>query len=267
MSQSQIKVTAIHAFSDNYIWAISSSINNEISLVDPGDAQVCIDYMEQNQLQLSNVLITHHHADHIGGVKALKAYANEKGHSVNIYGPATENIPCCEHKLAQDDVVTLTSHNTEFSVIEVFGHTAGHIAYYNKSQDILFCGDTLFSGGCGRLFEGTPAQMHQSLKTLAALPQKTQVYCAHEYTLANLSFALAVEPQNDELIHYYNHATNVRAKKQSTIPTSIAQELKINPFLRCHLESVQQSASEYLDADKLTSLETFTAIRQWKDNF
>ena len=267
MSQSQIKVTPICAFSDNYIWAISNSQNNMISLVDPGDAKVCIDYLEANQLSLSEILITHHHRDHVGGIEQLLAYANSKSWQVTVYGPATENIPFCDIKLEDGEFLTLESHQVSFLVMEVFGHTSGHIAYYSDNESILFCGDTLFSGGCGRLFEGTAEQMYRSLCSLSNLPDKTLIYCAHEYTQANLNFALAVEPENDELINYYNQVTSLRTKNQSTIPTSISREKNINPFLRCHLPSVKISAEEYIGHSIDNNTNTFAAIRKWKDNF
>ena len=267
MDQSQIKVIAISAFSDNYIWAISNSQNNKVSLVDPGDADVCIAYIEANQLQLSDILITHHHRDHVGGINQLIDYANSKGWQVTVYGPATEDIPQCDEQLEDGDYIELASQQLSFLVMGVFGHTAGHIAFYSQTQALLFCGDTVFSAGCGRLFEGTAEQMYKSLCSIMNLPEKTLVYCAHEYTQANLNFALAVEPENDELVEYYNHVNTLRANGHSTIPTSIAREKKVNPFLRCHLPSVKQSAQEYSGQQLNDNVATFAAIRSWKDNF
>jgi len=267
MAQSQIKVSAIKAFSDNYIWSISSSKTNEISLVDPGDANVCIDYIENNHCQLRNILITHHHADHTGGIKKLSQYCQDKGWPLTIYGPAGEAIPACDIALKDKAQIDLLGLETRFRIISLPGHTCGHIAYYNEGEDILFCGDTLFSAGCGRLFEGTPKQMYTSLQRLTALPERTKVYCAHEYTQANLNFALAVEPENEEIIHYYNQVSQLRQKGSASIPTSIAQEKIINPFLRCHIDQVQQSAAEYSNQSNLNELDTFTVLRGWKDTF
>jgi len=270
---STVNISAIHAFSDNFIWAITR--NNRVSLVDPGDANVCIAYIEQHQLILDNILITHHHPDHVGGIKGLLDYCQQQQWQVTVFGPANENIPYCEHKLTDQDTIDIASLGINFSIIDLPGHTSGHIAYYRESasdsdsyhKPILFCGDTLFSGGCGRLFEGTPAQMLNSLTKLANLPDTTQVYCAHEYTQANLSFALAVEPNNEQLITYNQQVANLRAQAQATIPSSIKLEKQINPFLRAHIDQVQTSAQRFDSAINKTELEVFAAIRRWKDNF
>lgn len=262
---SNMQVSMIKAFSDNYIWAISSASNNALAIVDPGDADVCITFIEENQKQLTAILITHHHPDHIGGIKKLVQYCQDNGWPLTIYGPENENIPHCDVKLNENSTVELTDLAITFSIIDLPGHTNGHIAYL--AQDNLFCGDTLFSGGCGRLFEGTPEQMLSSLGKLAALPEKTHIYCAHEYTRANLDFALTVEPCNSELVYYYNQVLNKRAQDIATIPSSILQEKKINPFLRCHRESLMASASEFSGETITDSLSAFTVIRAWKDNF
>lgn len=262
---SNMQVSMIKAFSDNYIWAISSSNSNALAIVDPGDADVCIKFIEQSNKQLSTILITHHHSDHVGGIEKLLQYCQEKAWPLTIYGPESENIPHCDIKLNDNSVVKLDDLALEFSVIDLPGHTSGHIAYL--AQDNLFCGDTLFSGGCGRLFEGTPAQMLTSLEKLMALPEKTHVYCAHEYTQANLDFALTVEPSNSELVYYYNQVIKKRAENIPTIPSSILQEKMINPFLRCNRESLMESASEFSGEQITDALSTFTVIRAWKDNF
>ncbi|SEL07775.1 hydroxyacylglutathione hydrolase [Colwellia chukchiensis] len=269
MAQSEettnMQVSMIKAFTDNYIWAISSNATNKIALVDPGDADVCINFIKQQGVQLSSILITHHHADHVGGIEELVAYCQSNGWPITVYGPKNENIPDRNVALSDEDKITLDDLGFEFSIIGVPGHTSGHIAYL--SQDNLFCGDTLFSAGCGRLFEGTPAQMLNSLEKLSALPERTRVYCAHEYTLANLNFALTVEPTNSELIHYYNKVIKLREQGTATIPTSILLEKKINPFLRCHTNSMLESVTDLsgeIVADKLTA---FTIIRTLKDKF
>jgi len=272
---SMININPIHAFSDNFIWAITK--NSRVSIVDPGDASVCIEYIEQHQLILDNILITHHHPDHVGGIKDLLDYCQQQQWQVTVFGPANEKIPYCDHKVTDQDTVNISSLGINFSIIDLPGHTSGHIAYYSDSasnsdsdsyhKPILFCGDTLFSGGCGRIFEGTPAQMLNSLTKLANLPDTTQVYCAHEYTQANLSFALAVEPNNEQLITYNQQVANLRAQAQATIPSSIKLEKQINPFLRAHIDQVQTSAQRFDSAINKTELEVFAAIRRWKDNF
>lgn len=264
-STTKMKVSMIKAFSDNYIWAISSNDSNKLAIVDPGDANVCIEFIEQQNLQLSNILITHHHADHVGGINKLVEYCKNKQWSLTVYGPENESIPHCDVTLNESQTVKLADLGFEFTVIDLPGHTSGHIAYL--SEDNLFCGDTLFSGGCGRLFEGTPEQMLSSLDKLSALPERTHVYCAHEYTQANLNFALTVEPCNAELVHYYNQVLQKRENGIATIPTSIMLEKKINPFLRSHEASLMASASEYSESVVKDKLQTFTIIRGWKDNF
>jgi len=266
-------VTAIPAFNDNYIWAITSSNDMSISelskkpvaLVDPGDAVPCIEFIEQNNFQLCTILITHHHPDHTGGVSELKRYCENKGWPLKVYAPENNKISNVDVRVKDNQIIELTELSVSFNVIGLAGHTLDHIGYY--ANDIVFCGDTLFSGGCGRIFEGTPQQMLTALTRLANLPERTHVYCAHEYTLANLAFALAVEPQNAELVHYYNQVVKRRAQNLSTIPTSILLEKKINPFLRCEQAEIINSADKFNNKKTLDKLETFTVIRQWKNQF
>ncbi|WP_281557298.1 hydroxyacylglutathione hydrolase [Thalassomonas sp. RHCl1] len=262
-------ITGIKAFSDNYIWSIGSKASNEITLVDPGDAKVCIEFIEKNQLQLASILITHHHHDHVGGIKALVDYCRQKDWPLTVYGPAKENIPYCDVKLTQGEQISLNSQGLTLTVIDVPGHTSGHIAYVG--EHLVFCGDTLFSGGCGRLFEGSPAQMLASLEKLAALPGHTLVYCTHEYTSANLDFALTIEPDNQELIAYRQQVQALRTQDKATLPSTIAREKEINPFLRCHQAGIQKHVladhpSNTGDSRVLT-LATFTEVRHRKDNF
>jgi hydroxyacylglutathione hydrolase len=265
MSNTLHSVTAIKAFNDNYIWAISNKKNNKIALVDPGDAQVCIDYIETNNLVLSAILITHHHRDHVGGIKTLLDYAKENACPITVYGPAHENIDLLDVKLEEADTVSLTDLSIAFTVFDLPGHTKGHIAYYNN--EAVFCGDTLFSGGCGRLFEGTAKQMHQSLTKLASLPDNTLVYCAHEYTQANLSFALAVDPNNTRLHSYAEKVNLLRQNDESSIPSNIGLERQINPFMRCHEEDIKLSAQHHSNTCQANDVEVFSVIRAWKDNF
>jgi len=268
-NSSIIKVSAIKAFTDNYIWAITNS--NRLALVDPGDANVCIDFIEQHQLTLSAILITHHHPDHTGGLKNLLAYCQQKQWPITVYGPKNESIPHCDVKLIEDDIISVIG--IDLSVIDLPGHTAGHIAYFAQAnvepffEPLLFCGDTLFSGGCGRLFEGSAEQMLHSLNKLANLPESTKVYCAHEYTQANLKFALAVEPKNEILKSYSLKVNDLRSKGQATIPTTIKVEKQINPFLRSHKIAIQTSANQFDCNTLATSLDTFTTTRRWKDQF
>jgi len=270
MQQNQIKnsvsITAIKAFTDNYIWAITSKNNKQLVLVDPGDAQVCINHIEQHQLKLTAILVTHHHSDHVGGIDELLSYSKEQGFSVEVYAPAHQANVANTSNVKQDDVFFIKALNLEFNIIELPGHTLDHVAYL--FDDNLFCGDTLFSGGCGRIFEGTAEQMLLSLEKLSSLPENTRVYCTHEYTLTNLSFALTVDPSNSELVQYYNKIKELRENNQISLPSSIFIEKKINPFLRCFDENIKQSAEEFNNSEKLNStLEVFTTIRQWKDQF
>lgn len=257
-------ISPISAFKDNYIWAIAANSSEHLVLVDPGDAKVCIDFIEKHQKILSAILITHHHADHIGGIETLYQYCQTNDWPLEIYAPLHENIPFATQKLKQDEIVELPLFDLSFNIIDLPGHTLGHIAYH--ANDILFCGDTLFSGGCGRIFEGTPQQMHNSLIRLKDLPERTRVYCTHEYTLANLTFALTVDPTNPELVHYYNQVQVLRAADKITLPSSILREKQINPFLRCYHEQIQASVAEYTEQEISTELETFTALRRWKDH-
>ena len=262
-----LTITAIKAFNDNYIWVLQQQPQTQVYVVDPGDANVVIDYLEANQLTLAGILLTHHHNDHTGGVAELQAYSQDQ---LTVFGPDNEKIKGITHPLhaAAQPRLTLDYMSSELQVLAVPGHTAGHIAYV--IDDALFCGDTLFSGGCGRLFEGTPAQMLDSLQQLAQLPADTRVYCAHEYTLSNLKFALAVNPNNRALQDYNERAIQLRRQDKTTIPSTIALERAINPFLRASdteiVDSIKQHFSD-LNHANLDELGGFTLLRQWKDNF
>jgi hydroxyacylglutathione hydrolase len=255
-----MKLIPIPAFTDNYIWLLHDG--QQALVVDPGDAQPVLQALQQQGLTLQTILVTHHHPDHTGGVDALR---NATG--ARVYGPARERIPEPLQKLSNGDQVDTLG--LTWRVIDVPGHTAGHIAFYCDDIDAtptLFCGDTLFSGGCGRLFEGTPAQMLASLDTLAALPPQTRVCCTHEYTLGNLKFARAVEPSNQQLADYCTAAQALRADNQPTLPSTMALELQINPFLRTRQAAVVQAVRSF-DASATDEVSTFAALRQWKNQF
>ncbi|WP_286232531.1 hydroxyacylglutathione hydrolase [Thalassotalea sediminis] len=269
MSQSQhplaIQVNAIKAFTDNYIWALHIAGFSKLVLVDPGDASVCIDYIERNNLELDAILITHHHPDHVGGIDELIEYSAQKHWNVDVFGPKHDKIPSITHFVNNDDTIEINTLSLRLKVIALPGHTLEHVAYFNNTM--LFCGDTLFSAGCGRLFEGTPKQMLNSLKYLASLPENTRVYCTHEYTLANVNFALTIEPSNTELVNYYNKVVKMREQDMITLPSTIKQELAINPFLRCQQDEIRHSADEYAQIKHQDELSVFTTIRTLKDKF
>jgi hydroxyacylglutathione hydrolase len=256
-----LKVTPVNAFSDNYIWLIhATDASRRVVAVDPGDSAPVIRYLQREGLELAAILITHHHADHVGGVSRLVALFE-----VPVYGPAGESIPCRTTALSGGDQVTLDDLGLHFDVVDVPGHTAGHIAYHGHGA--LFCGDTLFSGGCGRLFEGTPKQMSHSLDVLAALPPDTKIYCTHEYTLSNLRFAATVEPDNAALADYVRDAKATRAKGNPTLPSTLSLETRINPFLRCDRETVHQAAEQHSGRILQDRVDVFTVVRAWKDEF
>ena len=255
-----MNLLALPAFADNYIWMLHDG--HAAVVVDPGDEAPVRAALDAMSLQLAAILVTHHHADHVGGVDALRARLRGP-----VYGPASESIPEPFEPLADGDAVTVLGRR--FGVLDVPGHTAGHIAYVEQgagAAPLLFCGDTLFSGGCGRLFEGTPAQMHRSLQRLAALPPDTQVCCTHEYTLANLRFAAAVEPASAALQRYTADCQARRRAGAPTLPSRIALELEINPFLRCSEPTVMAAARAHGAASD-SGPDVFAALRRWKDGF
>lgn len=253
------------AFSDNYIWMMHDDARNAI-VVDPGDADAVFDVLRDKGLSLKAILVTHHHGDHVGGVQDLHA-----GTGALVYGPAREPMPEPITRLTQGDVVRISEPRLEFQVIDVPGHTSGHIAFFCpdlNGKPVLFCGDTLFSGGCGRLFEGTPAQMQQSLDALAALPGDTRVCCAHEYTLSNLKFARAVEPGNAELVQYQKDCVALRDADQPTLPSTIARERAVNPFLRTREPLVAEAARSFdTGVNPSDAVSVLAALREWKNNF
>lgn len=258
-----LAVLTVPAFEDNYLWLVHDG--QHAAVVDPGDAAAISRSLATNGLQLTAVLLTHHHADHSGGAAAL---ANEWG--VPVYGPRHEKIDGVTQPLSQGDRVILEQPAITFSVLDVPGHTRGHIAYVRETPGAhwVFCGDTLFAGGCGRLFEGTPSMMVNSLSKLARMPDDTLVYCAHEYTLSNLRFALAVEPGNEALQRRYAHAQETRKDGIPTVPTTIGLEKATNPFLRCESQEIRETLLREGRIDEAAGVvEIFAALREWKNRF
>lgn len=256
-----LQVTPVRAFTDNYIWLIHSPRDaRQVVAVDPGDAEPVERTLADRGFTLAGILITHHHRDHTGGVAELLQHR-----AIPIYGPANETVPGNPTRLREGDRAELSSLGLEFSVLDIPGHTAGHIAYVGHGA--VFCGDTLFSAGCGRLFEGTPEQMVDSLSKLAALPADTLVYCGHEYTLNNLKFGLMVEPGNVAAQGYLAHCRELRARDEATIPSDIRRERNVNPFLRCDDNSVKQAAEAHAGRGLQSHTEVFAVIREWKDSF
>ncbi|MGN8278433.1 hydroxyacylglutathione hydrolase [Pseudomonas sp. SMV71] len=254
-----IQISALPAFTDNYIWLLQDHSTQRCAVVDPGDATPVRAWLDAHPgWVLSDILVTHHHHDHVGGVQALKDATQ-----ATVHGPASENIPARDRALHDNDKVNVLGW--DFDVYAVPGHTLGHIAYYHHG--LLFCGDTLFAAGCGRLFEGTPEQMHHSLSRLAALPEDTLVYCTHEYTLGNLKFAAAVEPDNQNIAARLEKVSRQRDEGVITLPSTLALEKLTNPFLRVTETSVKQKADERNGQRNQTPSEVFAALRAWKDKF
>jgi len=287
-STNVFEIIHVSAFNDNYIWLLvapedPSGVRDAI-VVDPGQAQPVIDVLQAQGLRLSAILLTHHHNDHVGGVAQLLAHATSQSSPhlskpIPVYGPAGEEIAHVTQKLAGGDTVVVSSPSAHFIVIDVPGHTRGHIAFFaaapisNAHVEVaaqpprVFCGDTLFATGCGRLFEGTPAQMLASLDRLAALPPETKVYCAHEYTLSNIAFALACDGDNADLQAWQSDAKALRARGEPTVPTTLAHELRVNPFLRADQPAILARLGATLGQTPQDRLQAFTALRAWKDRF
>ncbi len=253
-----VDIVPVRAFQDNYIWLMRARGN--AAVVDPGDAQPVLDYLRAHDLALTAILNTHHHADHVGGNADLLRHCR-----VPVYGPYDDRIATVTHRLRERDRFTLDAYGLEFEVLEIPGHTRSHIAFC--APDVLFCGDTLFACGCGRLFEGTPQQMHASLAKLAALPDTTRVYCGHEYTLANIRFAKAAEPANPELRQWEETAQALRARGEPTLPSTIGREKIANPFLRCGEPGVVAAASQYAGKPLTDPVSVLGALRAWKNEF
>lgn len=256
-----LTVYPIPAFKDNYIWVIHNQ--NYAAVVDPGMASPVIEYLQSKNLQLSAILITHHHNDHTGGnIELLKFF------DVPVYGPRNESISTVTHPVHEGAPVNLQALSLNLTVFDTPGHTQGHVAYYGSNpMNMVFCGDTLFACGCGRVFEGTAQQMYESLQKLSQLPDDTLIYCAHEYTLSNIQFVRAVDPKNSKLIELEITTQELRNQNIPTIPTTLALEKTVNPFLRCSQQEIINSAINY--SGKLLSdpISVFTVLRNWKNNF
>ena len=254
----KLDVVPVRAFSDNYIWTLRDE--SHAAVVDPGDAAPVIDYLDREGLELAAILNTHHHADHVGGNAALL-----RRWAVPVFGPHDDRIAEVTNRMADGERMTLPHFGLDFEVLEIPGHTRSHIAFHGNGM--LFCGDTLFAVGCGRLFEGTPEQMHRSLQRLSQLPDPTRVYCGHEYTLSNIRFAKAAEPANRALLELEGRASAQRAKNLPTLPTELGQEKATNPFLRVNEPQVVESASRYAGKPLRDPVSVLAAIREWKNNF
>ncbi|VFR41606.1 Hydroxyacylglutathione hydrolase [plant metagenome] len=256
------RLRPLPALSDNYIWLASQ--DGQAVVVDPGVAEPVAAVLQAEGLRLRAILLTHHHHDHVGGVEELVRLTGAP-----VYGPARERLPRCDEALAEGDTVWIPELGIDLKVLDVPGHTAGHIAYAGQAvgQAVVFCGDTLFAGGCGRLFEGTPAQMFDSLGKFLKLPEETLICCAHEYALANLRWALAVDPDNRPLQTWQAQAIDLRDRGLPTVPTSLALERDTNPFLRVSQHTVAQAAEQHAGHSLAGPVEVFAALREWKNEF
>ncbi len=255
-----LQVSAIPAFADNYLWLVHDG--RHAIVIDPGDAAPVEAALSSGHLTLVAILLTHHHGDHAGGVTELS-----RQRDIPVFGPAREKIAGVTHRLSEGDIVKLDEPAITFDVLDVPSHTAGHIAYVDHQHGWLFCGDTLFAGGCGRLFEGTPGQMTQSLGKLAALPDAMKVYCAHEYTVSNLRFAVAAEPDNPAVAERLSQAQAARARGERTVPSTVGEEKRTNPFLRYREPGIVRTLREQAHLASDDPVAAFAALREWKNAF
>lgn len=255
-----LQIHAVKAFSDNYIWLIQSAQNHDILIVDPGDAGPVINFVEKQALQPVAILITHHHADHIGGIRRLDDLYN-----LPVFGPQREHIKTVDTPLYAQAEQLLHPSFPYFKIMDTPGHTPGHISYLVESN--LFCGDTLFAAGCGRLLGGTAEQLFGSLENIKQLNDATNIYCAHEYTLANLRFAMAVDKNNPALVERLTKTKALRELNIATVPSTLLEEKRTNPFLRCGETAIKKAAEAYANQPLDTPLAVFKVLRAWKDEF
>ncbi len=253
-----MQVYPVSAFKDNYVWIIQGE-ERRVAIVDPGEAAPVLEAIERENTEPVAILVTHHHADHVGGIAEIR-----DRFPVPVFGPAHESVPGMDHPLREGDRVEPEGLGLAFEVLDTPGHTAGHIAYVHR--EALFCGDTLFTGGCGKLFEGTPRQMFESLEKIRALPESTWVYCGHEYTLDNLDFARQVEPDSDAIARRITGDRERRDADRPTVPATLELERATNPFLRWDVPAVREAAEAYVDGRLRQDWEVFAALRQWKDD-
>lgn len=254
-------ITPLAAFDDNYIWCIADAQQKKAAVVDPGDAQPVLDFIEANGYELVAILVTHHHFDHTGGISKL----TETFSDVPVYGGTDSPCSHINHPLQDKDCINVLGQH--FQLLTIPGHTLDHVAYYDAENQHLFCGDTLFLGGCGRVFEGSMSQMHASLQALMCLPANTLAYPTHEYSLANLAFAEAVEPDNQDIQQAIEQAKKLRQTGTPTLPTQLATEALINPFVRCHTPNVIIAAQQRAESQLDSQTAVFATLREWKNNF
>ena len=255
------EIFPIRALSDNYVWILVEG--EQAIIVDPGEAKPVLETFNELKLDLKGIIITHHHFDHTGGIQELKDQFN-----CDVFGPGGGHIQGISNPLNDNEEFDLLGK--KFIALATPGHTLDQLAYYSEeacSEPILFCGDTLFSAGCGRIFEGTPLQMHESISRFSILPENTKVYCGHEYTQSNLAFAITVEPDNQFIKNKIKEVNNLRESDKETLPSDIGSELKINPFMRCEEKTVIDAATNYSGNQLKEPHEVLGVIRDWKDNF
>ena len=256
LTNKAIKITPIKALHDNYIWAIENK--NNLVVIDPGEAKPVIEYITKHNLNLAAILITHHHYDHTDGIAEILAFKETK-----VWGPGNESIASITNPVGNDDIIEIPPLNLKFQVLAIPGHTLGHIAYYDATN--IFCGDTLFTAGMGRIFEGTAEQMYNSMQIIKSLPAATNIYCGHEYTLANLKFAMLVEPQNLAIKKRYEEVKLLRKQDLPTVPATLSTELATNPFLRTDNNTVIESLVKNRKIIPQDKIAIFSELRAWKD--